>query len=189
MSRTKEISMKEMPSYVFSRRIDPVLPMAKKAKGMWIEDAEGHRYLDASGGPLVVNVGHGREEIARAIHDQIVQCDYLHGTMFTTHVVEELAQALAKHAQPGIERFYLLSTGSEAVEAGIKLARQIHVESGRPQRIQLISRWKSYHGCLKKFLANIFLYDSTLVQNRFFFGQHLRPIITRVLFCNNRRTL
>lgn len=138
--------MAEIPGNVFHRRLDRPLPRGVKAKGVWIEDAEGRRYLDASGGALVVNVGHGREEIARAVHDQIVQCDYLHGTMFTNSVVEDLAQALARHAPQGVERFYFLSIGSEAVEAAIKLARQIHIESGRPQRIKLISRWKSYHG-------------------------------------------
>lgn len=138
--------MKKIPGYVFSRQIYPALPIAKKAKGMWIEDTEGQRYLDASGGPFVVNVGHGREEIACAVHDQILQCDYVHGTMFTTPVVENLAKALARHSPPSIERFYLLSTGSEAVEAAIKLARQIHIEAGCPQRFKLISRWKSYHG-------------------------------------------
>ena len=138
--------MSDINGNVFHRRLDRALPKGVKAKGVWIEDAEGNRYLDASGGPLVVNVGHGREEIARAVYEQIMQCDYLHGTMFTSQAVEGLGQALAKHSPPGIDRFYLLSTGSEAVEAAIKLARQIHIESGRPQRVKLISRWKSYHG-------------------------------------------
>lgn len=138
--------MHNIPGNVFHRRLDRSLPWGVKAKGVWIEDAEGNRYLDASGGPLVVNVGHGREEIARGVYEQIMQYDYLHGTMFTSQVVEDLAQALATHSPQGIERFYLLSTGSEAIETAIKLARQIHIEFGRPQRIKLISRWKSYHG-------------------------------------------
>jgi len=66
--------------------------------------------------------------------------------MFTTPTVEELAAALASHAPSGIDRFYFMSSGSEAVETAIKLARQIHLECGRPQRMRLISRWKSYHG-------------------------------------------
>jgi len=146
MSKSKEMSMTEIPGNVFHRKLDSPLPKAMKAKDVWIEDSEGRRYLDASGGPILINVGHGREEIARAVHDQIAQCDYVHGTMFTTPVVEDLAQALSRHAPAGIGRFYFLSTGSEAVEAAIKLARQIHLDSGRPQRFKLISRWKSYHG-------------------------------------------
>ena len=131
---------------VFPRRLEPVLPVAAKAQGVWIEDQQGRRYLDASGGAVVVNVGHGRESIARAVYDQILSHDYIHPTMLTTPVVEELAAALAVHAPDGIDRFYFLSGGGEAVEAAIKLARQIHLASGRPEKFRLISRWKSYHG-------------------------------------------
>ena len=138
--------MKNYSGKVFHRRLDRPLPEAVGAGGVWIRDSLGNTYLDASGGPILVNVGHGREEVARAVHDQIMGCDFTHGTMFTTPVVEELARALAGHTPPGIERFYLMSTGSEANETAIKLARQIHLEAGLPGRIRLISRWKSYHG-------------------------------------------
>jgi adenosylmethionine-8-amino-7-oxononanoate aminotransferase len=131
---------------VFLRKLNTPLPMAVRAHGVWIEDDRGNRFLDASGGPLVVNLGHGREEIAKAVHDQILGYDYTHPTMFTTPVVEALAQSLAAHSPPGIDRFYFMSGGAEAVETAIKLARQIHLEHGRTQRFQLISRWKSYHG-------------------------------------------
>jgi adenosylmethionine-8-amino-7-oxononanoate aminotransferase len=142
----KEKTIRDHPGHVFSRRPDRPLPIVANAEGMWIVDTEGHRYLDASGGAIVLNIGHGREEIARAVYEQIIRSDYVHPTMFTTLPVEQLAEALARHAPPGIERFYFLSSGSEAIETAIKLARQIHLESGRPHRIRLISRWKSYHG-------------------------------------------
>lgn len=135
-----------IPGNVFPRRLDKPLPQAVGAEGLWIVDSEGKRCLDASGGPILVNIGHGREEIARAVYDQICRCDYVHPTMFTNPAVEGLASALAAHAPKGIERFYFLSGGGEAVETAIKLARQIHLENGRPQRIRLIARWKSYHG-------------------------------------------
>lgn len=138
--------MSEISGNVFPRRLDRPLPVAVKADGVWIVDREGNRYLDASGGPILVNVGHGREEIARAVYEQVLSCDYVHGTMFTTPAVEELARSLAAHAPPGLDRFYFLSGGGEAVEAAVKLARQVHLACGRPQRIRLISRWKSYHG-------------------------------------------
>ncbi len=131
---------------LFPRRLDQPLSPAVKAEGVWIEDASGRRYLDASGGAVVVNVGHGREEIAMAVSEQILRCDYIHPTMFTTPAAEELATALAVHAPAGLDRFYFLSGGSEAVETAIKLARQIHLSAGRPQKFRLIARWKSYHG-------------------------------------------
>ena len=131
---------------VFPRRLDKPLPLALEAKGLFVTDSEGKRYLDASGGPLVVNVGHGREEIAKALYEQALQCDYVHGTMFSTPPVEKLARALSVHAPPGIDRFYFLSGGGEAVETAIKLARQIHLENADTLRFRLIARWKSYHG-------------------------------------------
>ena len=142
---TKTASDKQR-GHVFPRRLDPPLPLVAEAEGVWIEDNRGHRFLDASGGAVVVNVGHGRDAIARAVHDQILSHDYIHPTMMSTPVVEELAAALAGHAPSGIDRFYFLSSGSEAVEAAIKLARQIHLALERPQKFRLISRWKSYHG-------------------------------------------
>lgn len=138
--------MKEIPGHVFPRKLDAPLPVADKAEGLWVLDTEGNRYLDASGGPLVVNVGHGREEVARALYEQALKCDYVHPTMFTTEPVEALARALAAHAPAGLERYYFLTSGGEAVETAIKMARQIHLANGRPQKFRLISRWKSYHG-------------------------------------------
>jgi len=138
--------MKNISSHVFHRRLNTLLPIVGKAEGIWIKDSEGHRYLDASGGAIVLNIGHGREEIARAVYEQILLTDYAHPTIFTSPVVEELADKLAKHAPSGIERFYFLSGGSEAIETAIKMAQQIHRDSGRPHRMRLISRWKSYHG-------------------------------------------
>jgi len=138
--------MSPVPSAVFHRQLAKPLAFAAKAEGVWITDAEGRRFLDGSGGPLVVNVGHGRKEIARAVADQITRCAYVHPTMFTGEPVERLASRLADLAPSGIGRFYFMATGSEAVETAIKLARQIHLERGESQRFRLISRWKSYHG-------------------------------------------
>jgi len=138
--------MNRIPGNLFPRVLNRPLPVAVKAEGVWIEDDAGRRFLDASGGAIVVNLGHGRREIADAVRDQILSHHYVHPTMFTTPVVEQLASALAAHTPQGLDRFYFVSSGSEAVETAIKLARQIHLEAGRAQRFRLISRWKSYHG-------------------------------------------
>ena len=132
--------------HVFPRRVDAALPSAAGAEGVWITDRQGRRYLDASGGAVVVNVGHGRKAVAQAVYDQICAGDYVHPTMFTTPAVETLATVLSGHAPQGIERFYFLSGGGEANEAAIKLARQVHLAAGRPQKFRLIGRWHSYHG-------------------------------------------
>ncbi|MGD9132691.1 MAG: aminotransferase class III-fold pyridoxal phosphate-dependent enzyme [Desulfobacterales bacterium] len=138
--------MSSSNSFVFGRAKEGALAKVHKAEGLWLEDDRGNRYLDASGGAAVTNVGHGRREIAEALHQQVLHYDYIHPTVFVSPVVEDLAAALARRAPAGIQRFYFLSSGGEAVEAAIKMARQIHLANGRPGKIRLISRWKSYHG-------------------------------------------
>jgi hypothetical protein len=127
--------------------------LARRSQGAWIETADGKRFLDASGGAVVVNVGHGREEIAGAVGDQLRTLSYVHPTMFATPAVEDLAAALVAHAPGGLDRFYFMSSGSEAVETAVKLARQIHLARGNPERQVLVSRWKSYHGLTMGALA------------------------------------
>ncbi|MFZ7127464.1 MAG: aspartate aminotransferase family protein [Desulfobacterales bacterium] len=141
------------PGAVFRRQLTHDLASAVEARGVWITDGEGRRYLDGSGGPLVVNVGNGREEVAKAVADQIRACTYVHPTMFTGDQVETFAARLAAVAPPGIGRFYFMTTGSEAVETALKLARQIQLERGQPHRYRVISRWKSYHGLTMGALA------------------------------------
>jgi adenosylmethionine-8-amino-7-oxononanoate aminotransferase len=138
--------MKTIKGNVFPRKLDEALPLATRAKDVWIEDDRGQRYIDASGGAIVVNLGHGREEIAQAVYDQIISHHYIHPTMFTTPAVEALGQRLAQLSPGNIERFYFMASGSEAVETAVKLARQIHLSNNHPERIKVISRWKSYHG-------------------------------------------
>jgi len=145
--------MSSIPGAVFHRQLDKSLPMAARAEGVWIEATDGKSYIDASGGAIVVNVGHGREEIARAVYEQMRNLPYVHPTMFTNQSVEELAQTLAGHTPGNLDRFYFLPSGSEAVEAAIKLARQIHLAEGRSHKQVLISRWKSYHGLTMGALA------------------------------------
>jgi hypothetical protein len=139
--------------FVFHRRLDRDLPQASRAEGVWIHDAAGKKYLDASGGPICVNVGHGRKEIAAAMAEQAGRAAYIHGSMFTVDAVERLAEGLARHAPPGIEKFYFCSSGCEAVETAIKLARQIHLANGQSRRYRVVSRWLSYHGATLATLA------------------------------------
>ena len=133
-------------SFVFHRRLDRDLPMAVRAKGVWITDREGKQYLDASGGPICINVGHGRQEVVEAMTAQAGRVDYVHGPMFTTEPVETLAKRLASHAPKSIDRFYFCSSGCEAVETAMKLARQIQMARGASGRYRVVSRWHSYHG-------------------------------------------
>jgi adenosylmethionine-8-amino-7-oxononanoate aminotransferase len=84
--------------------------------------------------------------VRQAIHDQIEQLDFAHTGFFTTEPAERLADRLIERAPAGIDRVYLVSGGSEAVEAAIKLARQYFLEIGEPSRHRVIARRQSYHG-------------------------------------------
>jgi len=120
--------------------------MVERGEGVYLYDTEGRRYLDASGGAIVVNVGHGVRQIAEAMAEQAARAAYAHPTMFTSRSAEAYAEALAEVLPLPDARFFFLSSGSEAVETAIKLARQVHVERGQPGRYLTISRWQSYHG-------------------------------------------
>jgi adenosylmethionine-8-amino-7-oxononanoate aminotransferase len=131
---------------VFRRAAGRDLPAVARASGAVVWDTEGRRYLDGSGGAVVVNVGHGREEIAAAMARPAAAAAYVHGTQFTSDVLEEYARRLAVHAPGDCRRLYLLSGGSEATETAIKLTRAYHLARGEPERHKIIGRSFSYHG-------------------------------------------
>jgi len=120
--------------------------MISHGEGIYLWDKEGKRYLDGSGGPLVVNLGHGRSEIVAAMHAQAQKAAYVHATMFTSQAIEEYSNELAKIVPLPAARFYFLSSGSEVVEGAIKLARQIQMARGEHYRSLIICRSLSYHG-------------------------------------------
>ena len=133
-------------SHVFPRHTKAPPPVAMGGEGCWLTDASGKRYLDASGGAAVSCLGHGNRAVIEAVKAQLDQLAFAHTGFFTSEPAEALADLLIAHAPEGIDRVYLLSGGSEAVEAAIKLARQYHLETGQPQRHKLIARRQSYHG-------------------------------------------
>ena len=131
--------------HVFGRGPGP-LPTAVRGEGCYIYDAEGRAYLDGSGGAAVSCLGHSDEGVREAVHRQLDALAFAHTGFFTSEPAEALADLLIAHAPEGIERVYLLSGGSEAVEAAIKLARQYFLETGEPARHRVIARRQSYHG-------------------------------------------
>lgn len=133
-------------SAVFHRRLDRGFPLAATASGCWITDATGRRYLDGSGGAMVANLGHGRAELAAAVAEAIATLGYVNGTQFTNRYAEELAVELLQVLPPGLGYCYFLSSGSEAIEAAVKLARQVWVERGEQRKWKVLSRVPSYHG-------------------------------------------
>ena len=133
-------------THVFHRHLRQTPPIAASASGMTIRDAAGREYLDASGGAAVSSLGHAHPDVIAAMHAQIDRIAYAHTSFFTTEVAEALADELIRSAPAGISHAYLVSGGSEAVEAALKMARQYFVEIGQPQRTHFIARRQSYHG-------------------------------------------
>jgi adenosylmethionine-8-amino-7-oxononanoate aminotransferase len=132
-------------SHVLSRVAFP-LPTAVSAEGVWITDSDGKRYIDASGGAIVVNIGHGDPLIIEAMLEQARRLSYVHGNYFTTDALEAFADALAPRLPMDDPLIYPVSGGSEAVETAFKMARAFHIGNGEGTRHKIISRWGSYHG-------------------------------------------
>ncbi|MBI2781388.1 MAG: aminotransferase class III-fold pyridoxal phosphate-dependent enzyme [Chloroflexi bacterium] len=133
-------------SHVFRRSLDPALPVAVRAEGSTIWDADGRAYLDAAGGAVVVGVGHGRASVASVMADQASRVAYAHGTAFTSEPLERYASALAPHLPMDDPAIYPVAGGSEAMESALKLARSYHVARGETDRWIVFARWGSYHG-------------------------------------------
>lgn len=132
-------------SNVFYRSRKPY-PVAVRAEGVYLWDDAGRRYLDGSSGALVANIGHGRAEVAEAVAAQARKLPFVHGSQFSSDVLESYAARLAKFLNLPGSRLWAVSGGSEANESAIKLARQYHVERGDTGRFKVITRVPSYHG-------------------------------------------
>jgi adenosylmethionine-8-amino-7-oxononanoate aminotransferase len=133
-------------THILHRRLHAELLVAVAGRGITLTDSAGKTYLDASGGAAVSCLGHGHPDVLAAMHAQIDRLAYAHTSFFTTAVAEQLADHLIAHAPAGMSHAYLVSGGSEAVEAALKLARQYFVEIGQPEREHFIARRQSYHG-------------------------------------------
>jgi adenosylmethionine-8-amino-7-oxononanoate aminotransferase len=131
-------------SHVFPRVVTRTLPTAVSAEGAWIVDADGRRYLDGSGGAIVVGVGHGDASLIAAAEEQLRRTQYVHGTMFTTEAVEAYADDVAGVLPLSDGRVYPVSGGSEAVETALKMARSYHVARGNPGWGSVIALRYSY---------------------------------------------
>lgn len=121
-------------------------PTAAAGRGCYVIGTDGKRYLDASGGAAVSCLGHNHPAVLDAIREQLDKIAFAHTAFFTSEPAESLATHLAERAPGDLDHVYLVSGGSEAVEAALKLARQYFLEVGQPERWRIISRRQSYHG-------------------------------------------
>lgn len=118
--------------------------VAKEARGSWVTDITGKKYLDGMSGLYCVNVGYGREELARAAYEQLQELSYF--PLSQSHIS---AIQLGEKLNEWLGDEYIIffsNSGSEANETAFKIARQYHQQNGQPTRYKFISRYRAYHG-------------------------------------------
>ena len=134
-------------SHVLHLELDRKYPVAVRGEGVWVEDSAGRRYLDAmSGGSMAATLGHGRSDLIAAARAQAERLAYVHNERLTNPAQERLARELIEVAPDGFGRVRFVTSGSEANEMAIQLARSYHVERGEPNRWHVISPAQAYHG-------------------------------------------
>jgi len=131
---------------VFHRNWRKRPPEIDRGEGIYLYDVAGKKYLDGSGGPMVVNIGHGVKEITDAMVSQAERVSFPYAGHFTSETQDLLAKRVIEFAPEGMARVYFVSGGSEATEVALKMARHYHLGRGEPSRVKVISRWQSYHG-------------------------------------------
>ena len=122
------------------------IPIITRGEGPWIYDEHGKRYLDGLSGLFVVQVGHGRKDLAAAGAAQAETLAYFPLWTFAHEPAIRLADRIAKLAPGDLNRVFFTSGGGEAVEAAWKLAIQYFRATGRPGKHKVLSRYLSYHG-------------------------------------------
>jgi len=122
------------------------IPVIDRGEGAYVYDTDGKRYLDGLSGLFVVQVGHGRVELAEAAAKQASKLAYFPQWGYAHTPGVELANRLAKLAPADLNRVFFTTGGSEAVESAWKLARQYFKVTGEPSRYKVISRNIAYHG-------------------------------------------
>ncbi|KAJ4013785.1 hypothetical protein NW766_006024 [Fusarium irregulare] len=129
-------------------KINSPPPRIVKSQGLWLETHEGHKILDASSGAAVVSIGHNDSRVKKAIAAQLDQVAYCYNPFFTTEAAEKISRFLTDSTDGHMSKVFVVSSGTEAVEAALKIARQYFTElpTPEPNRTKFISRKQSYHG-------------------------------------------
>ncbi|KAK8178123.1 pyridoxal phosphate-dependent transferase [Phyllosticta citrichinensis] len=173
---------KSTPVLQRSLRFTP--PTITASRGIYVTLESGQQVLDATAGAAVACLGHGNERVRDAVMRQMDQISYCHSFMFGTQSGEELGKLVIDGTGGRMSKAVFVSSGSEAVEAAMKMARQYFLELSPPQpkRIHFIGRKGSYHGTT---LGGLSLGGH--VSRRAAFEPILMPNISRVEPCNEYR--
>ena len=122
------------------------LPVIVSGEGSYVTDDKGNTFIDGLAGLFTTQVGHGRTELADAASKQMKELGFFPNWSFQHPRSLELAAKISEIAPGDLNSTFFVSSGSEAVETVIKLARQYHKANGEPGRYKIISRDVAYHG-------------------------------------------
>ena len=138
----------------FPRLLDHAYPSLERGEGVWLYSVDGRKILDAcAGGAMVSSLGHGARDVIEAGVRQGEKIAYFYMDHFTNEPMERLADRLIDTCAPEMARVRFASSGSEANETALRLARAYHVERGEPERWRVISAAQAYHGSTMATLA------------------------------------
>jgi adenosylmethionine-8-amino-7-oxononanoate aminotransferase len=141
-----------------------------RGEGCRLYDAHGRAYLDGLSGLYVVNVGHGRAEIAEAMAKQARELAYVSSASYTNLAAVQLGDVLAGLTPGDLDRFFFCSGGSEAIESAMKIAKQVQAMRGFPKRYKVIARRGGYHG------ATFGAMSITSSRNESYFGPFMHGV-------------
>jgi adenosylmethionine-8-amino-7-oxononanoate aminotransferase len=131
----------------------PRPPRVARGEGIFLWDADGRRYLDATAGAVVANIGHANPRVLAAMAEQASRVTFAYPRFFESEHSIALSDRLCALAGDGFDRAFFVSGGSEANESALKLARQYAVVGGQAKRAKVVSREPSYHGATLGALA------------------------------------
>jgi adenosylmethionine---8-amino-7-oxononanoate aminotransferase len=140
----------------------PVIPI-RSGKGVWLEDFEGKRYLDAISSWWVNLFGHCNPRINAALVEQLQALEHVLLAGFTHEAVIRLSERLVEITPPGLDRCFYADNGSSAVEAALKMSFHSWLNQGKPGKTRFVTLENSYHGETLGALAvgNVELYKRT----------------------------
>lgn len=145
LPNSADLSAFWMP-FTANRQFKAAPRLLASASGMYYRTEDGREVLDGTSGLWCCNAGHGRLEIADAVHKQLMTLDYAPTFQMGHPIAFDFATALAKMAPAGLDRVFFTNSGSESVDTALKMAMAYHRARGQGQRTRIIGREKGYHG-------------------------------------------
>ncbi|MBA1233199.1 adenosylmethionine--8-amino-7-oxononanoate transaminase [Stutzerimonas nitrititolerans] len=123
----------------------PVIPI-RRGEGVWLEDFDGKRYIDAVSSWWVNVFGHANPRINQRIKDQLDQLEHVMLAGFSHQPVVELSERLVALTPPGLERVFYTDNGSTGIEVALKMSFHYWRNSGQPAKQRFVTLTNSYHG-------------------------------------------